>query len=241
MKIVVFFSFCLFHFRFYYFLYFFCTWDCCETRAKTLTKSMKHLRDVCAGVCKMMTSLNLMTLDWSCSILKHTHSPAWYYSYFSTFFYHRLVLSVCSVCVCVCVLAGKGKVKVKGIRTLRGGNDPVTASAVEQRMNPLDSTLPSAGVRSLGGSAPGTPTEAEAVINQSATTGSWSRNSLRGSKCNSNSSTLSKPLLIFTVDLFHHIYLCHFFYYHSHSTCRLHFFLLRSKGHWLEVVDASIL
>jgi len=101
MKIVVFFSFCLFHFRFYYFLYFFfCTWDCCETRAKTLTKSMKHLRDVCAGVCKMMTSLNLMTLDWSCSILKHTHSPAWYYSYFSTFFLSTSgVVRVLGVCV----------------------------------------------------------------------------------------------------------------------------------------------
>ena len=116
-------------------------------------------------------------------------------------FFHLFFLSTSGVVrvlgVCVCVLAGKGKVKVKGIRTLRGGNDPVTASAVEQRMNPLDSTLPSAGVRSLGGSAPGTPTEAEAVINQSATTGSWSRNSLRGSKCNSNSSTLSKPLYLY--------------------------------------------
>ena len=140
-----------------------------------------------------------MTLDLSCSILKHTHSPAWYYSYFSTFFFIYVWCCPCArcVCVCVCVLAGKGKVKVKGIRTLRGGNDPVTASAVEQRMNPLDSTLPSAGVRSLGGSAPGTPSEAEAVINQSATTGSWSRNSLRGSKCNSNSSTLSKPLYLY--------------------------------------------
>ena len=149
-------------------------------------------------VCWIVWKWWLMTLDWSYSILKHTHSPACYYSHFIFSLFITFVWCCpCVWCVCVCmyVLAGKGKVKVKGNRTLKGGDDPMTASAAEQRMNPLDSTLPIAGVRSLGGSAPGTPTEAEAAINQSAT-GSWSRNSFRGSKCNSNSSTLSMPHLI---------------------------------------------
>ena len=68
-------------------------------------------------------------------------------------------------------LAGKGKVKIKG-RTPKGGGD---------QMEPNPVGVPNIGGRGMGGSAPATPTEAE-TCNQS-TTG-WSRNSLRGSKCN---------------------------------------------------------
>ena len=72
--------------------------------------------------------------------------------------------------VAIC-LAGKGKVKIKG-RTPKGGGE-------QTEPNPVG--VPNIGGRGMGGSAPATPTEAE-TCNQS-TTG-WSRNSLRGSKCN---------------------------------------------------------
>ena len=82
-----------------------------------------------------------------------------------------------SLCVCVCVLAGKGKVKAGKGRPLKGGGDPA-----DEPMSPVDVASVASG-RGMGGSAPATPTEAETATNQSAT-GSWSRNSLRGSKCN---------------------------------------------------------
>ena len=84
---------------------------------------------------------------------------------------------VFAVCVCVCVLAGKGKVKAGKGRPLKGGGDPA-----DEPMSPVDVASVASG-RGMGGSAPATPTEAETATNQSAT-GSWSRNSLRGSKCN---------------------------------------------------------
>ena len=78
------------------------------------------------------------------------------------------------------VLAGKSKVKASGkVRPLKGGGD----SAAEEPMSPSVDVVSVASGRGLGGSAPATPTEAESATNQSAT-GSWSRNSLRGSKCN---------------------------------------------------------
>ena len=81
--------------------------------------------------------------------------------------------------VAIC-LAGKGKVKIKG-RTPKGGGD-------QTEPNPVG--VPNIGGRGMGGSAPATPTEAE-TCNQS-TTG-WSRNSLRGSKCNFLFSFLVDP------------------------------------------------
>lgn len=65
------------------------------------------------------------------------------------------------------------------VRPLKGGGD----SAAEEPMSPSVDVVSVASGRGLGGSAPATPTEAESATNQSAT-GSWSRNSLRGSKCN---------------------------------------------------------
>lgn len=85
-----------------------------------------------------------------------------------------MFFSLC-VCVCVYVLAGKGKVKAGKGRPLKGGGDPAEEPTVD--------VVSVASGRGLGGSAPATPTEAETATNQSAT-GSWSRNSLRGSKCN---------------------------------------------------------
>lgn len=85
-----------------------------------------------------------------------------------------MFFSLC-VCVCVYVLAGKGKVKAGKGRPLKGGGDPAE--------EPTADVVSVASGRGMGGSAPATPTEAESATNQSAT-GSWSRNSLRGSKCN---------------------------------------------------------
>ncbi|XP_057365532.1 F-BAR domain only protein 2-like isoform X2 [Daphnia carinata] len=81
---------------------------------------------------------------------------------------------------------GKGKVKAGKGRPLKGGGDPA-----EEPMSPVDVVSVASG-RGLGGSAPATPTEAETATNSSAT-GSWSRNSLRGSKYESppRSSTSS--------------------------------------------------
>ncbi|XP_046655135.1 F-BAR domain only protein 2-like isoform X2 [Daphnia pulicaria] len=84
---------------------------------------------------------------------------------------------------------GKSKVKASGkVRPLKGGGD----SAAEEPMSPSVDVVSVASGRGLGGSAPATPTEAESATNQSAT-GSWSRNSLRGSKYESppRSSTSS--------------------------------------------------
>lgn len=91
-----------------------------------------------------------------------------------------------SPCGCVCVLAGKGKVKAGKSRPRKGGggggggdDDP---DAAAEPVNREDATGVTSG-RGMGGSAPATPTEAETATNQSVI-GSWSRNSLRGSKCN---------------------------------------------------------
>lgn len=97
------------------------------------------------------------------------------------------------VCVCVYVPAGKSKVKASGkVRPLKGGGD----SAAEEPMSPSMDVVSVASGRGLGGSAPATPTEAESTTNQSAI-GSWSRNSLRGSKCNFTDFLLSSQPLLF--------------------------------------------
>lgn len=82
----------------------------------------------------------------------------------------------------VCVLAGKGKVRAGKSRARKasdgGGNDDPDAEPASRE----DVGSVTSG-RGMGGSAPATPTEAETAVNQSVI-GSWSRNSLRGSKCN---------------------------------------------------------
>ena len=82
--------------------------------------------------------------------------------------------------------AGKSKVKSKG-RTPKG------AGEVDLEVNSplgMSTVVGGGGGRGLlSGSAPATPTETDSSCNQSTTGagpgGGWSRNSLRGSKCNS--------------------------------------------------------
>jgi len=78
------------------------------------------------------------------------------------------------------VLTGKSsKGKLKG--RSKGISDPVTAE--EDQLDNSVVNNSGGGGRNLSGSAPATPTEADTSINESTGSGSWSRNSLRGSKC----------------------------------------------------------
>lgn len=82
--------------------------------------------------------------------------------------------------VVIHVLTGKSsKGKLKG--RSKGISDPVTAE--EDQLDNSVVNNSGGGGRNLSGSAPATPTEADTSINESTGSGSWSRNSLRGSKC----------------------------------------------------------
>lgn len=97
-----------------------------------------------------------------------------------THFPHPACLSFSARRVVVCVLAGKGKAKAVKNRPRKAAGDPPDTAAEPANREDVVSVTSGRGV---SGSAPATPTEAESATNQSVI-GSWSRNSLRGSKCN---------------------------------------------------------